>query len=96
MGMTRAGSRPSARGPARASPSSPAHARHGTRTHSARRWSWPPGPDAHSGGAGPWKKSARRVAGDGHDAHRHPGEARWQGRRMDGAGCRRAVSGQQL
>ena len=34
---------------------------------------------------------ARRVAHDGHDAHRHPGGARRQGGRVDGAGDRRAV-----
>ena len=38
---------------------------------------------------------ARGDADDGHDAHRHPGAARRQGRRVDGKGQRRAVRGGQ-
>ncbi len=34
---------------------------------------------------------ARRFADHGDDAHRDPGSARWQGRRLDGEGLRRTI-----
>ena len=34
---------------------------------------------------------AWRVADECHDPHRHPGVGRWQGRRLDGEGQRRAI-----
>src|SRR5215475_4617324 len=34
---------------------------------------------------------AWRVADECHDPHRHPGVSRWQGRRLDGEGQRRAI-----
>ena len=36
---------------------------------------------------------ARRRANHGHDAHRHSGTARRQGRRLDGTGQRRTIPG---